>query len=196
MKISQCFSHLTSVLIFTIASGCAYGPQFISIDPEVNVSEGDFLETKEIALEILDSRTQTKLGVVGDDSARFNIELKGDLPTIISPKLTKALENRGLLVREQSETTKKLVVNIQRMTIDSVKTKSFGYKTDLHVELLATVVKDNSKFAKRFVVTTEKKMGSFSSSAETQKIVNEALSDALSSIVNDEALFELLHTDS
>jgi uncharacterized lipoprotein YajG len=131
------------------------------------------------------------LGASGDDSARFDITLKGEVTTALESKVLPALKYRGLvLTTVPNQDSPTLVLDLQRLELSSLKTKRFGYVTTLDVEIVASVINGNKKYSKRYSVGTEKKMGGISSSQNSENMVNEAVTQALSAIINDEALFK------
>jgi uncharacterized lipoprotein YajG len=93
-------------------------------------------------------------------------------------------------VPDQDSST--LVIDLQKLKLSSLKTKRFGYVTTLDVEIVASIINGNKKYSKRYTVGTEQKMGSVSSSQNSENMVNEAVTQALSAIINDEALFRAL----
>ena len=94
----------------------------------------------------------------------------------------------------QKENEPTLLIDLQKLTLNSIKKEGFGYVTNLDLEIVASVVFVNKKYSKRYIVGTEKKNGSVSSSKSSEILVNEAMTEALSSIVNDNALFKALDT--
>jgi uncharacterized lipoprotein YajG len=125
--------------------------------------------------------------------ARFEITLKGEATTALAAKVLPALEDRGLVVaRVPDQDSSTLVIDLQKLRLSSLKTKRFGYVTTLDVEIVASIINGNKKYSKRYTVGTEQKMGSVSSSQNSENMVNEAVTQALSAIINDEALFRAL----
>lgn len=188
----KCSYLALSFLVITLSS-CAYGPQFINFAPDaVGPTQKDFYKTKQpsIVVTVTDSRPSDILGAAGDDSARFDISLKGDVRSTLESKILPALEYRGLTIFKESDPDlPKLTIDLQKIELNSLKTKRFGYVTTLDVEIVASIVNRNKKYSKRYNVETEKKMGSISSSKNSENMVNEAITQALSAIINDEALF-------
>ena len=139
---------------------------------------------------VIDSRPNNVLGATGDDSARFSVTLKGEATTALKAKVLPALEYRGLvLARVPDRDSPILTIDLQKLNLSSLKTKRFGYVTTLDLEIVASITNGNKKYSKRYTVGTEKKMGSISSSKNSENMINEAVTQALSAIINDEALF-------
>ena len=188
----QC-SHLALSFLVIILSSCAYGPQFIDLAPDViGPTDTNFYKTKQpsVVVTVKDSRPSDVLGATGDDSARFDITLKGDVTSALKAKILPALEYRGLIpVKVSNPDFPKLIIDLQKLQLSSLKTQRFGYVTTLDLEIVASIVNNNKKYSKRYNVETEKKMGSISSSRNSENMVNEAVTQALSAIINDEALF-------
>jgi uncharacterized lipoprotein YajG len=193
--IKRCSYFALSFLVITLSS-CAYGPQFIKLNPDViGPTDKDFYQPKQtsVVVTVIDSRPNNVLGATGDNSAQFEITLKGEATTALKAKVLPALEYRGLvLARAADRDFPTLVIDLQKLRLSSLKTKRFGYVTTLDVEIVASIINGNKKYSKRYTVGTEKKMGSVSSSQNSENIINEAVTQALSAIINDEALFRAL----
>ena len=193
--IKRCSYFALSFLVITLSS-CAYGPQFITLSPDViGPTDKDFYKPKQtsVVVTVIDSRPNNVLGATGDDAARFEITLKGEATTALALKVLPALEDRGLvLARVPDQDSSTLVIDLQKLKLSSLKTKRFGYVTTLDVEIVASIINGNKKYSKRYTVGTEQKMGSVSSSQNSENMVNEAVTQALSAIINDEALFRAL----
>jgi uncharacterized lipoprotein YajG len=193
--IKRCSYLALSFLVITLSS-CAYGPQFIKLTPNIiGPTDKTFYKPKQtsVVVTIIDSRPNNVLGASGDDSARFDITLKGEATTALESKVLPALEYRGLVlttISDQDSPT--LVLDLQKLELSSLKTKRFGYVTTLDVEIVASIINGDKKYSKRYSVGTEKKMGGISSSQNSENMINEAVTQALSAIINDEALFRAL----
>ena len=193
--IKRCSYLALSFLVITLSS-CAYGPQFIKLNPDViGPTAKDFYKPKQtsVAVTVIDSRPNNVLGATGDNSARFEITLKGEATTALKAKVLPALEYRGLVLATAADRdAPTLAIDLQKLKLSSLKTRRFGYVTTLDVEIVASIINGNKKYSKRYTVGTEKKMGSVSSSQNSENIINEAVTQALSAIINDEALFRAL----
>ena len=184
---------ILTTLFFVAAWGCAHGPQFVRINPEINaISRGNSVDVL-VELSVLDTRADKKIGTTGNDKARFDITLKDDIATVLSPKLAAALESQGMSVISRPDVNaKKLTISIDRLTLDSLKSEGFGYLTAVNAEVVASIETNTTRFSKRYTVSTEKEMSSATSTQTTQEMLNAALSKALSDVVADEALIGVL----
>ena len=184
---------ILTTLIFVAAWGCAHGPQFVRINPEINaISRGNSVDVL-VELSVLDTRADKKIGTTGNDKARFDITLKDDIATVLSPKLAAALKSQGMSVISKPDVNaKKLTISIDRLTLDSLKSEGFGYLTAVNAEVVASIETNTTRFSKRYTVSTEKEMSSATSTQTTQEMLNAALSKALSDVVVDEALIGVL----
>ena len=143
-------------------------------------------------MSVKDSRANKTLGVTGDKSAQFDISIKGDIEAILNSKMVAALEKQGIQAVSGDSNPKKFLIELEQLMLNSIKNPRFGYVTTLNVEIVASIVNGNKKYSKRYTVSTEKELGSVSSSRDSTKLVNDAMSQALSSIVNDDALLRAL----
>jgi len=184
---------ILTTLFFVAAWGCAHGPQFVRINPEINaISRGNNVDVL-VELSVLDTRAEQKIGTTGNDKARFDITLKDDIATVLSPKLAAALESQGMSVISRPDANaKKLTISVDRLTLDSLKSEGFGYLTAVNAEVVASIETNTTRFSKRYTVSTEKEMSSATSTQTTQEMLNAALSKALSDVVADEALIGVL----
>ena len=184
---------ILTTLFFVAAWGCAHGPQFVRINPEINaISRANSVDVL-VELSVLDTRADKKIGTTGNDKARFDITLKDDIATVLSPKLAAALESQGMSVISRPDVNaKKLTISVDRLTLDSLKSEGFGYLTAVNAEVVASIETNTTRFSKRYTVSTEKEMSSATSTQTTQEMLNAALSKALSDVVADEALIGVL----
>ncbi|MDA1332453.1 MAG: YajG family lipoprotein [Proteobacteria bacterium] len=180
-----------SFLAITISS-CAYGPQFINLNPDIFITNQAEVKSTSVNLSVKDSRANKTLGVTGDKSAQFDISIKGDIEAILNSKMVAALEKQGIQAVSGDSNPKKFLIELEQLMLNSIKNPRFGYVTTLNVEIVASIVNGNKKYSKRYTVSTEKELGSVSSSRDSTKLVNDAMSQALSSIVNDDALLRAL----
>ena len=184
---------ILTTLFFVAAWGCAHGPQFVRINPEINaISRANSVDVL-VELSVLDTRADKKIGTTGNDKARFDITLKDDIATVLSPKLAAALESQGMSVISRPDVNaKKLTISVDRLTLDSLKSEGFGYLTAVNAEVVASIETNTTRFSKRYTVSTEKEMSSATSTQTTQEMLNAALSKALSDVVADEELIGVL----
>jgi len=184
---------ILTTLFFVAAWGCAHGPQFVRINPEINaISRGNSVDVL-VELSVLDTRADKKIGTTGNDKARFDITLKDDIATVLSPKLAAALESQGMSVISRPDVNaKKLTISVDRLTLDSLKSEGFGYLTIVNAEVVASIETNTTRFSKRYTVSTEKEMSGATSTQTTQEMLNAALSKALSDVVADDALIGVL----
>ena len=184
---------ILTTLFFVAAWGCAHGPQFVRINPEINaISRANSVDVL-VELSVLDTRADKKIGTTGNDKARFDITLKDDIATVLSPKLAAALESQGMSVISRPDVNaKKLTISVDRLTLDSLKSEGFGYLTAVNAEVVASIETNTTRFSKRYTVSTEKEMSSATSTQTTQEMLNAVLSKALSDVVADEALIGVL----
>ena len=184
---------ILTTLFFVAAWGCAHGPQFVRINPEINaISRGNSVDVL-VELSVLDTRADKKIGTTGNEKARFDITLKDNIATVLSPKLAAALESQGMSVISRPDVNaKKLTISVDRLTLDSLKSEGFGYLTAVNAEVVASIETNTTRFSKRYTVSTEKEMSGATSTQTTQEMLNAALSKALSDVVADEALIGVL----
>jgi len=106
-----------ATLFFVSAWGCAHGPQFVRINPEIKAPASAKSLDVLVELTVLDTRAVKKIGTTGNDKARFDITLKDDIATVLAPKVAAALETQGMSVISKPDVTAK---NLLLVSIASV----------------------------------------------------------------------------
>ncbi|MFZ9963231.1 MAG: YajG family lipoprotein, partial [Burkholderiales bacterium] len=95
------------------------------------------------------------------------------------------------VVPPSAEMPNVLTVEVQKITLSSTKEK-IKYVTKLEVEIVAKARNGGLKYSRRYSVTAEKESASVSSSENSKLMLNSAVSDGISAMLNDEKLIETL----
>jgi len=194
MKIAQTkFALLFSVLASFALLGCVPGPQMLTIKPDVTLpaKSGDAEVT--LGVEIIDALGSQKIGIAGDPNGdNFDITLTGDVASALAPTIQAGLENQGFkVVPPSAETPNVLTVEVQKIALSSTKEK-IKFVTKLEVEIVAKARNGGLKYSRRYSVTAEKESASVSSSENSKLMLNSAVSDGISAMLNDENLIGTL----
>jgi uncharacterized lipoprotein YajG len=194
MKIAKTnFALLFSLLASFALLGCVPGPQMLSIQPDVTIPSKTGAPEVTLGVEIIDALGSQKIGIAGDPNGdNFDITLTGDMASALAPTIQAGLENQGFkVIPPSAETPNVLTVEVQKIALSSTKEK-IKYVTKLEVEIVAKARNGGLKYSRRYSVTAEKESASVSSSENSKLMLNSAVSDGISAMLNDEKLIETL----
>ena len=181
------------VALLTGAQGCSLKPQYLRIDPEVKVTEAQIGDGKEVGLRVSDSRSNKKLGEVGDpDRKMVDVRVDEDPSPAIYERVKQALTAQGFSVEPFNETMDRtLDVQIRNLELQSVK-KPLTFDTELRAEVAAHAVNSNEYYDRQFNVRTRKDGAAPPFEKDSTQLVNTAVSQALEDLFADEELLAIL----
>jgi len=173
--------------------GCALNPQNLRIDPPVKVTESAVGNGRIIGLEVSDTRTDKKLGEIGDPNTRMvDVSVEEDPSAAVYERLQEALTKLGFSVVPYSDAMERtLQVEIRNLELKSVKT-AFTFETELRAEVGARVGNGPEYYDRQFNVRTRKDGAAPPFEKDSTLLVNTAVSQALEDMLADEQLLELL----
>jgi len=195
MKSMKWMGALTVVLAVAI-QGCALKPQNLHLDPEIDVTGESVAVDALVGLSIRDSRSSKILGEVGDpnnpNQGMMNVTLDEDFIPLLTERVSEALEKRGFVVVPESEAmTRSLVIEISNLNLNSEKTP-FNFQTELRAEVTATAQNTNEQYERRYYVRSYQETAGPPFEKHSNQLVNDAVSNALSDMLNDDNLFVML----
>jgi uncharacterized lipoprotein YajG len=195
MKITKWASALSLVVAVAI-QGCALKPQNLHLDPEIDVTGDSVAVDTLIALSIRDGRSSKVLGEVGDpndpNQEMVDVTLDEDFIPLLTDKVSAALEKRGFSVVPASEAlTRSLIIEIGSLDLNSEKTP-FNFQTELRAEVVATGQNTTEQYERRYYVRSYQETAGPPFEKHSNQLVNDAVSNALSDMLNDDKLFEML----
>jgi len=181
------------VALLTITQGCSLKPQYLRIDPEVKVKEAQIGDSKTVGLLVSDSRSDKKLGEVGDpDRKMVDVRVEEDPSPAIYEQVKQALTRLGFSVQPYSETMDRtLEVKVKNLELKSVK-KPLTFDTELRAEVAAHAVNANEYYDRQFNVRTRKDGAAPPFEKDSSLLVNTAVSQALEDLLADEELIAML----
>jgi uncharacterized lipoprotein YajG len=187
------FSLIFTVLAILTLTGCAPGPQMLSVRPDVAMPAGDGIAELTLGVEIIDALGSQKIGISGNPNGdNFPITLKGDVASALAPSIQEGLENQGFkVVPPSKETPNTLTVEIRKISLNSVKEKTM-YVTSVDVEIAAKAKNGRHEYVRRYSSFNSKEDISVSSMKNSELLLNSALSEQISLMLNDEKLIETL----
>ncbi len=85
-------------MLITTLGGCAFTPQAVKLQPNVNVEKSTVGADKLVMLSIVDERPRTTLGTRGVRGVGEELTIDGDLVTIVGEALTEGLSSQGFRI--------------------------------------------------------------------------------------------------
>jgi uncharacterized lipoprotein len=176
-----------------LLGGCALTPQQLHLDPTVSVQSPPVGNGTIVGLAVEDSRSDTKLGEVGDPNTKMvEVGLSEDFKPRLHDEVAKALTSLGFTVVDYSEQPDRtLTIEVKRLDLRSVK-QAFVFDTELRAELGAIAKNGADTFDRVYYVRTKRETGGPPFLKDSNVLINTAVSQALSDILADEKLLELL----
>lgn len=183
---------LTAVLALVI-QGCALKPQYLHLDPDVMYSGEPTTTETLIGFSVADARPSKKLGKVGDPNKELvDVSLEEDFVPLITERLTTGIEKRGFSVVPWSPSiTRALEVRIDSLVLNSVKTP-VTFETELRAEVTAAASNERERYERVYYVRSYQETAGPPYERHSNKLVNQAISQALTEVLKDDKLFEML----
>ena len=181
------------VALLSGTPGCSLNHQYLRIDPEVKVTEAQIGDGKEVGLRVSDSRSDKKLGEVGDpDRKMVDVWVEEDPSPAIYEQVKQALTRMGFSVQPYSETMDRtLDIKIRSLELKSVK-KPLTFDTELRAAVAAHAVNAAEYYDRQFNVRTRKDGAAPPYEKDSTLLVNTAVSQALEDLLADEQLLAML----
>lgn len=186
-------ASVLAVSLVAFTTGCALKPQNVQLDPDVGyVGEVPPSEVL-IAFEVADGLATKKLGEVNDAHQRkVDVTVDGNFVPVLSERLTAGIEKRGFMVaKDNPGVPRTLIVKVNNLTFNSSKTP-LAFRTELEAEVTAVAATDTGLYERNYVVRTYQDTAGPPYEKQTARLVNKAMSQALTAIMNDDKLFDAL----
>ena len=184
---------LALLAIAAVTQGCNVEPHNVRLAPSVKVQPSELGQNKLVGLEVVDSRADKKLGVVGDPQGKFvYLTLANEPPPTIYKQVADGLEKLGFTVQPATGSEERsLKVDVTELSYESVK-KPMTFDTVAKVSLAATARTEAQTYERAYNVKQEKAGGSPPSNEDDTRIVNSLVSMALEDMLTDKQLLALL----
>ena len=181
------------VLLALLFQGCTLKTQNLHLDPSIDAAGEPITSDTRIGLEVVDNRPSKKLGEVGDPNKEmFDVVLDEDFTALVRDAMKEVLESRGFdVMRVCGATKRSLTIAISGLELNSVK-RPFDFETELRVNVFVTAGNADATFDREYYVRTRKTTAGPPFERQSNQLVNEAVSQALSDLANDENLFDML----
>jgi uncharacterized lipoprotein YajG len=184
---------LPVLMLLALNQGCTLKPQYLHLDPVIDVTSEPVVSETFIGLSVSDARTTKKLGEVGDpNKGMLDVTLDEDFTGLLYARISEALKKRGFsVVPDSGAMTRSLAVRVNSLVLNSVK-RPLDFETELNAEVSAAAYNDNEKYDRAYYVSTYKTTAGPPFENKSNELVNDAVSKALTDMLNDDKLFELL----
>ena len=181
------------VALLSGAPGCSLNHQYLRIDPEVKVTQAQIGDGKEVGLRVSDSRSNKKLGEVGDpDRKMVDVRVDEDPSPAIYERVRRALIRLGFAVQPYDNSMDRtLDIKLLSLQLESVK-KPLTFDTELRVEVAAHTVNSTAYYDQQFNVRTRKTGAAPPYEKDSTLLVNTAVSQALEDMLADQELLNML----
>jgi hypothetical protein len=181
------------VLLALLFQGCTLKTQNLHLDPSIDAAGEPITSDTRIGLEVVDNRPSKKLGEVGDPNKEmFDVVLDEDFTALVRDRMKEVLESRGFdVVLGTGVMTRSITVAINGLELSSVK-RPFDFETELRANVFVTAGNVDATYDRVYFVRTRKTTAAPPFERQSNQLVNEAVSQALSDLANDENLFDML----
>lgn len=189
--------NLILILAALVASGCAFTPQTVVIEPTVEVAAGNIGDGRRVNVYAVDERTTTEIGRRGTGMMRgAAITTEQDMATVFADEIVKgltAMNFDAVKVNSQSAATSGALL---RVDIRSVEYEtSMGFWTGgVHVRgsMKATATRDDRSYDQIYRVDEEKRVMVVPGADANAEQINATVSAVLQEMFNDPELFKFL----
>ncbi len=184
---------LTTILLLTIfATGCAFSPQQVELNPQITVRNDNIGKGDAIYLSVIDERASQSLGRRGTAyGAAAEITATKPLADIVKMKLSEGLQARGFTASDDNSLDKKLQIEIRQLEYST----STGFWTGgVHIKGALKGEADNGQldYENMYRYEKEERVMVVPTSETNAEWINIALSETLNELLKDDRLFQFL----
>ncbi len=186
-----------TLLFVALATGCAFTPQTVVIEPTVEVPAGNIGEDRNLSVYVVDERTTTTLGRRGSGALRgAAITTEQDMAAVFQTLIVENLNAMGFNATAVAEGTTDPGSSLLRVDIRSLEYEtSTGFWTGgVHTRgsMKATATRDARNYDKLYRVDEEKRVMVVPGADSNAQMINATASAILQELFNDVALFKFL----
>lgn len=194
MKTTRLISLLS---VFLLATGCAFTPQTVVIEPEVVVAESDAGAGKTVYVYVVDERTNTELGRRGTGAmSGAAITTEQDVAEVFATAIVDGLAKRGFDASAVTSPTSEDGTALLRIDIRTIEYETtMGFWTGgVHVRgaMKGTASRDNESYDKLYRVDEEKRVMVVPGADANAQQINATVSAVIQELFNDTELFNFL----
>lgn len=205
MKTHQTSTTMLLVAALLFSAGCAFVPQKVNLAPAVTVTDSAEGKGTAVALRVTDDRPAQSLGRRGTASgavagtanrAAAEITTTQDIAAIVRDEIAAGLKTKSFIVGEGGGLAgNKLSVEVRLLEYST----SQGFWTggvNVKVALKATASKPGRSYEKMYRTDKEVRVSGVPTAGQNEQWINEALSDGLRQLLDDNGLTKFLANDS
>ena len=186
-------ASLLVVFMVAFTQGCALKPQNVELDPEVGYA-GEVVPAEIlVGFSVADGLATTKLGEINDaHQVKVDVTVDKNFVPVLSDRLAAGIEKRGFMVAPDNPSVNRtLTVKVNNLTFNSTKTP-LAFRTELETEVVAVALTDSGLYERAYVVRTYQDTAGPPYEKQSAMLINKAISQALTAVLNDDELFDML----
>ena len=186
-----------ALLFIALATGCAFTPQTVVIEPTVEVPAGNIGEDRNISVYVVDERTTTTLGRRGSGALRgAAITTEQDMAAVFQTLIVENLNAMGFNATAVTQGMTNPGSSLLRVDIRSLEYEtSTGFWTggiNTRGSMKATATRDARSYDHLYRVDEEKRVMAVPGADSNTQMINATVSAVLQELFNDVALFRFL----
>ena len=184
---------LILIALCAFVSGCAFNPQKANVSPTVAVMASSEGKGVSVAVRVVDERPSKSLGHRGTAyGAAAEITSVQEISLIVQREITNALQKKGFSVVDYVDSANpRLTVEVRLLEY----TTSQGFWTggvQIKGALKAIATNQARTYDKMYRSEKEERVMVVPTAETNERWINEALSDVLNQLLNDNSLFSVL----
>jgi uncharacterized lipoprotein YajG len=181
------FSALASVL-----SGCAWVPQTATLNPAPRITPSAVGNGVTVAVRVTDRRPSKTIGRRGLESQNAAIKTEQDVPALFQRRIIEGLTRKGFsAVSYEGQSGRLLTVEIRQIEY-TAEMEFWKGVAQTDVTLGASMIKDGVTFERVYSGKRSEKTLESPSAKTNERLINDAISDALQRLFEDESLLRYL----
>ena len=186
-----------ALLFVAVATGCAFTPQTVVIEPTVEVTRGNIGGGIDISVYVVDERTTTELGRRGSGAMRgAAITSEQDIAAVFQTSITENLNAMGFNATPVDAPTSDPISTMLRVDIRSLDYEtSMGFWTGgVHTRgsMKGTATRGARSYDHLYRVDEEKRVVVVPGADSNAQMINATVSAVMQELFDDDALFSFL----
>lgn len=181
---------IAAIAIAAAVTGCAFQKQAIHLQPTINVAASSIGAGKMTMVNVSDERPRTTLGTRGVGGIGEQLTLDGDLPTIVRNAVTEGLQKQGFATSGPLANQLKVEIRNLDYTLNS---GFWAGKLNVEFLLKGICIKGDARpYEQMYRGEYRKNVQVVQGGDSNNQFVNQVVSDAINSLLNDQALMNCL----
>lgn len=185
------------VLVLGLTSGCAFTPQVVEIQPELDVQTSDLGRGAEVAVYVVDERDNKELGRRGTGAMKgAAITTEQDMAVVFRDAIIAGLTEKGFVASTASSAAPVGSGALLRVDIRNIEYEtSMGFWTGgVHVRgsMKGTATKSGESYDNFYQIDDEKRVMVVPGADSNEQMINTTVSAVIQEMFNDADLFQFL----